>query len=147
MNDHGSNNCRSQSVNHVFCDLIGPADNVDSFVEQFLGHSLNATASWTYAGSDRINALILGLDGNLCTYARFTYTALNFQEALINFRHFLTKQFNQEFRAGTGQHNRLLTGCRINRQEVSAYGVSPNANSDGESSGPSADVLPNDRTQ
>ena len=75
-----------QRAHDVFGRLIGPADNVDSLIHQFAGNGLNTRAFDTDAASDRINALVLNLDGNFGTDAGIAGNALDLKQAFVDFR-------------------------------------------------------------
>ena len=120
MDDDGGNRCGRQGAHDVFGRLIGPADNVDSLIHQFAGNGLNTRAFDTDAASDRINALVLNLDGNFGTDAGIAGNALDLKQAFVDFGNDLTHQFAQEFIAGTGQGDLLLSGGRIDFQNISA---------------------------
>ena len=65
--------------------------NIYALTCQFTGHGLHARTTHTYAGTDRVQTLIIGFHRNFGTHARITRCCFDFQQTFFNFRHFQLK--------------------------------------------------------
>ena len=89
---------RGQRVNDKRGRILRPRNDVDLFALQFIDNRLHAAAAHAHASPDRINARVAGNHGNFCAAARVARDGANFDDAIINFRHFLAEQFRHESR-------------------------------------------------
>ena len=97
-----SNVCWRHCVNHELRRVIIPQDDIDTLAAQFGRNRLNARTAHTNTGADRINTLVVGLNGDFRTRSRITGSRFNFDNFFANFRYFNAEQLNQHFRFGTG---------------------------------------------
>src|SRR5690606_15723331 len=99
--DHdGGDFGRLHGVDHQLRRVVVPQHDVDALTGQFVGHGLHTRAAHTDAGTDRVDALVVGFHGDLGAGAGVTGSALDFDQLFANFRHFDLEQFDQHFRRG-----------------------------------------------
>src|SRR4249920_2278428 len=67
--------------------------------------------------------MIMGDHGNLGAAARFAGRAFDFDDAFVNFRHFLSKQLNQHTRMGARQNNLRAAAGDLDADDISANPV------------------------
>ncbi len=72
---------------------------------QFGDNRLHARTTHTDAGADRIDAGIAADHGDLGARARIAGDRLDLDDAVIDFRHFLSEQLRHELRMGARQEN------------------------------------------
>ncbi len=67
INNDGSHIGRCHRVNHELRWVIVPQYDINTLAAQFGRYRLNACATHTYAGTNRVDTLIVGLDGDFRT--------------------------------------------------------------------------------
>jgi hypothetical protein len=82
-----------------------PRNDVDALALQFLHDRLHAHAAHADAGADRIDRGILGDHGDLGARARIARDRADFDDAVIDFRHFLREQPHHELRMAAREEN------------------------------------------
>ena len=93
------------------------------FALQFGDHCLNANTAQADAGTDGIDGHVFGSDGQFGFGTRITGNPHDFDDAVINFRNFLSKQGGQKFRAGARQENLRAFGFAADVKNISAHAV------------------------
>src|SRR6185437_3387096 len=83
----------------------GPRDNVDTLALQFLHHRLHAHAAHADAGTDRIDAGILGDHRDLGAGAGIARHGADLDDAVVDLRHFLREQPDHELRMTARQED------------------------------------------
>lgn len=73
-----------------------PLNNVDVFVAKLPYDADNTRTFYAYAGSYRINSLVIALYGYFCPLAGNTDNFLDCNQPIIDFRHFLLEKFLEE---------------------------------------------------
>ena len=82
-----------------------PRDDVDLLALQLVDHRLHARAAHADAGADRIDRGIVGDDGDLGARAGVARDRLHFDDAVVDFRHFLREQLGGELRVRARQED------------------------------------------
>jgi hypothetical protein len=118
IDDDRADFSRRQRANHELCRISRPENDVNSFTGQFIGHRRDSRSTHADAGTDRIDPLIIGLDGNLGAHAGVTGSSLDFQQAIIDFRDFQREELNDELRSGTRQDQLRTAGGSVDAQQI-----------------------------
>ncbi len=87
-----SHSCRADRFGNKHCWIAAPLNDIDFFAMQFVDNCLNAYAALTYTCPHRIDARLRSRDCYLSTLTRFTGNRANFNDAVINFGHFVFEQ-------------------------------------------------------
>src|SRR5690606_18853297 len=82
-----------------------PRNDVDLLALQFADDGLNAGAAHADAGADRIDGSVTRDDRDLGAGTRIAGNRLDFDDAVVNFRHFHGEKLRHEGRMGTRQEN------------------------------------------
>jgi len=72
---------------------------------QFLDDRLHASTTHADASTDRIDVTVVGVHGDFRTAARLARCAFNLDDPLVDLRHFLLEQLDQETRMSPGEHD------------------------------------------
>src|SRR5262249_41898334 len=80
-------------------------DDVDLLTAQLADDRLDARAFHADAGADRIHVPLARVDGDLGAIARFAHRAADHDGAVVNLRHFLFEQLDQQRRVRARQHD------------------------------------------
>src|SRR3546814_4817858 len=72
------------------------SDDVDLFALQLADHRLDPAAAHADAGADRIDAAVVGDDGDLGPAAGIARHRLDLDDAVVDLRHFLAEQLGHE---------------------------------------------------
>ena len=97
-----------------------PVHNVDLFAAQLLNNRLNTRAFHANAGADRIDVRIVGNHRDLCSAARFTRGAFDFNNALVDLRYFLSEQLDQHARMGARQNDLRTPAGNLHTDDIGA---------------------------
>ena len=54
-----------KGTDHELGGILVPGHDVDAFAAEFVRHGIDAGAAHAYAGADRIDAAVAGVDGDL----------------------------------------------------------------------------------
>ncbi len=103
VNDNCRNLGRGHGVDHELGRVVVPQHDINTLTAQLTRYRLDARTAHTDAGTLRVDALVLGADGDLGTRTRITGGGHDLDEAFGDFRHFDTEQLDQHFRRGTRQ--------------------------------------------
>src|SRR5690606_27774219 len=82
-----------------------PRNDVDLLALQFADDGLNAGAAHADAGADRIDGSVTRDDRDLGAGTRIAGDRLDFDDAIVDFRHFHGEELRHEGRMGTRQEN------------------------------------------
>ncbi|MCY1415579.1 hypothetical protein D9M71_310680 [compost metagenome] len=94
---------RSHGVDHELRRVVVPQDDIDALAAQFAGYGLDAGTAHADAGALRVDALVLGANGDLGAGTRVTGGGHHFDQLFGDFRHFDAEQFDQHLRRGARQ--------------------------------------------
>src|SRR5574343_1672859 len=119
IDDDGGNLGRRQRADDELRRIGRPQHDVDVLAADFVAHGSDARAAQADAGTDRIDARVVRLDGNLGAQAGVAGTGLQFHQTIGDFRHFQLEQLDDEFRSGTRQDDLRATGIAIDAQQIS----------------------------
>ena len=116
---------RRQRIHHELCWLRRPQYDVDAFAGQFVAHGVNTGAAHADTSTLRVDALVVGFNGNFGALAGVACYFADFQQAVRNFRHFVGVEFGQEVAAGTAQNDLFAAGIAdfVHTQEEGADAV------------------------
>ncbi|MCY1415607.1 hypothetical protein D9M71_310970 [compost metagenome] len=103
VNDNCRNLGRGHGVDHELSRVVVPQDDVNTLTAQLTRHCLDARTAHTDASALRVDAFVLGANGDLGARTRITGRSHHFDQAFGNFRHFDAEQLDQHFRRGTRQ--------------------------------------------
>ena len=95
---HFGNFRRSQRIDDERSRVGRPRNNIDLFALQLIDHGLNPTAAHANTRADRINSRIIRNHADFGPAARVARDGTHFDDAVINFRHFLHEQFRHKGR-------------------------------------------------
>src|SRR5579875_2878103 len=96
---------RSKRVDDKGCRLGRPGNDVDFLALELLHHSLHARAFHAHAGAHRIDRRIAAIDGHFGTRAGIPRDSLDFDDAVVNLRHFLRKELGEKPGMRAGEKN------------------------------------------
>ena len=114
VDNHAADSCGLQCVDDKGRCIFRPGDDVDLFALHFLNDGLYAAALHPDACTDRVDRAVIADHANLGAATRIAGSSLDFDDAIINFRHFLREQLlhevgmrtaEQDLRAAIFAHN------------------------------------------
>ena len=120
VDDHFADFCRRKCADHILGTVFGIGNNVDFFALQFGNHRLNADAAQADTGADRIDGDVFRPYRQFGFGAGIAGNAHDLDDAVINFRHFLSEQGGQKFGTGAGKENLRAFGFAADVEYVSA---------------------------
>ena len=85
--------------------IVRPWNDVDLFALHFLHDSLNAATLHADTCTDRVDRTIIADNADLCTASGIARGSLDFDNAIVNFRHFLREQLFHEVRMRAAQQD------------------------------------------
>src|SRR5690606_24150884 len=88
-----------------------------------IAHGLNTGAAHADASADRIDAAVMGENGDLGAHARITRRAFQLKQTLLDLRHFIFEELGDEHRRRAGQDDLLATRLAVNVFQVSANAI------------------------
>ncbi len=100
-----------------------PGNDVDLLALEFGDHRLHARAAHADAGADRIDAAVVGDDGDLGARARIARDRADLDDAVIDFRHFLGEQLGHELRMGARQEDLRAAHLLAHVVDVGAHAL------------------------
>ena len=80
--------------------VVHVGDDVDALAGDLVGDRLHARTAHADAGTDRVDARVVALDGDLGAHAGIARGAQDLDQALADFRHLELEQLDQELRRG-----------------------------------------------
>ena len=114
---------RAERVHHELHRILRPLDDVDLLAAQLADDRLDARALHADAGADRIDVALARVDGHLGAVAGFAHRAADHDRAVVDFRHFLLEQLDQQRRVGARQHDLRALGALADRADDGAQAV------------------------
>ena len=96
---------RGEGVDHEGRRVLAPGNDVDLLALQLLHHRLDAAAAHADAGADRVDAAVIRHDRDLGAAAGVARDRADFDDVVVDFRHFLREQLRHEFRMGAAEEN------------------------------------------
>ncbi len=92
-----------QRADHELRRVFAPQHDVDALAGQFVGDGVDARATNTHAGADRVDTLVVREHGDLGARTGVAGAALDLQQALLDLGHFLAEQLDHELGGGARQ--------------------------------------------
>eukprot|EP00042_Codosiga_hollandica_P026762 m.128532 g.128532 ORF g.128532 m.128532 type:complete len:440 (-) comp52295_c0_seq7:483-1802(-) len=115
----GGGQCADDELGRVFT----PQHDVDALAGQLGRHAVDARTAHTDAGTDRVDAAVMADDGDLGAAAAVAGTALDLQQALLDFRHFLREEFLHELGRRARQHDLRAALGRVHAEDDGAHAI------------------------
>src|SRR5690606_27679720 len=110
-------------VDHQLRRVVVPQHDVDALAGQFVGHGLHARTAHADAGTDRVDALVVGFHGDLGARARITGGALDLDQLSADVRYFDLEQFDQHLRRRAAGEQLRATVFRVDAGQVGTDAV------------------------
>src|SRR5690606_17797603 len=104
-------------------DIRAPGHDVDFLALQFANHGLNARTAHTDAGADRVDGIVARIHRDLGAGTRVAGDCLDFDDTVIDFRHFLLEQGGHETGVGAGQENLRTAQFLAHIIDVAAHAI------------------------
>ena len=114
---------RGQRIDDKGRRIWRPGNDVDLLALQFADNSLDAAAAHADAGADRIDRRIVRNNGDLGAAARIAGGRANFDDTVVDFRHFLGEQRLHELRPRPAQENLRAARLAAHIEYVGACAV------------------------
>ena len=112
-----------EGADHELSGILVPGHDVDAFAAELVRHGIDAGAAHAYAGADRIDAAVAGVDGDLGAHARITGGGLDLEEAFLDFRDFKLEELLDEFGGRAGEEHLLALVGLADMVDVGAHAV------------------------
>src|SRR5262249_13554576 len=112
-----------QRAADVLRGIGGPVDDVDLLVAQLLHYRLHAGTPPADAGADRVDVAVVRRDGDLGPAARLARRALHLDDALVDLRHLLAEQLDQEPGVGPRQDDLRPPARELDVDDVRADAI------------------------
>ena len=103
--------------------ILRPLDDVDLLAAQLADDRLHARALHADAGADRIDVALAREDGDLRAVAGFAHGAADHHGAVVDLRHFLLEQLDEQRRIGARQHDLRALGAAVDALDDGAHAV------------------------
>ena len=103
--------------------VVGEVDDVDVLVAELTDDAMNAATLHTNAGSYRIDAVVVALDGNLGTLTRHTGNAANSDQTVLDFGNLSLQQTLEELVRGTAQDDARIVVFVLHLLDDGANGL------------------------
>src|SRR5205823_12240758 len=104
---------RAQPVRHERHRILRPLDDVDLLAAELADDRLDARALHADACADRIDVALARVDRHLGAVARFADRAADHHGAVIDLRHFLLEQLDEQRRIRAREHDLRSLGAAI----------------------------------
>ena len=114
---------RRQRVDDEGGRIGRPRNDVDALALQLLHHGLHAHAAHADAGADRIDGAVLRDHGDLGAAAGIARHRADFDDAVIDFRHFLGEQPHHELRMRARQEDLRPAGFAAHVVDIGADAI------------------------
>ena len=114
---------RRQGANDKLRRIRRPENDIDALTSEFVGYRRHAHAAHADTGADRIDTLIVRLDRDLGTHARVARRRLDFEQTVVDFRHFHFEELDDEFRRRARKDQLRTAGRAIDTQQKSLDAV------------------------
>ena len=103
--------------------ILRPFDDVDLLAAQLADDRLDARALHADAGADRVDVALARVDRHLGAIARLAHRAANHHGAVVDLRHFLLEQLDQQRRIRARQHDLRSLGAAVDAADHRADAV------------------------
>ncbi len=113
----------AEGLGHERDRVLGPLDDVDLLAAQLADDGLHARAAHADAGADRIDVALAREDRDLGAVARLADGAANHHRAVVDLRHFLLEQLDEQRRIGARQDDLRALGVLRDRLDDGAHAV------------------------
>src|SRR5690606_2180152 len=110
VNDDGLYVSRRQRTDDKLGRVVRPQHDVDLLAPQFVTHRSDARPAHAHAGADRVDALVVGDDGDLGAHPGIAGSRLDFEQPLLDLGDFVLEQLAKELGRGARQNDLLATG-------------------------------------
>ena len=110
-------------VGHEQDRILRPFDDVDLLAAQLADDRLHARALHADAGADRIDVALARVDRDLGAIAGLADRAADHHGAVVDLRHFLLEQLDQQGRIGARQHDLRPLGAAVDAADDGADAV------------------------
>src|SRR5467141_722994 len=100
-----------------------PQHDVDTLAGELLRHGLHARAAHADAGADRVDALVVGKDGDLRAHPRIARRGLDLEQAFLDLRHLELEQLHDELRRGARQDQLRAARLAVDLHHPGAHPV------------------------
>src|SRR6266850_4637834 len=114
---------RRQRADHELRRIGRPQHDVDPLAGELLRHRLHARAAHADAGADRVDALVVGEDGDLRAHARIARRGLDLEQAFLDLRHLELEQLHDELRRGARQDQLRAARLAVDLHHPGAHAV------------------------
>src|SRR6185436_7448233 len=104
---------RAEAVGDEGNRVLGPFDDVDLLAAELADDRLHAGALHADAGADRVDVALARHHRDLGAVARFAHRAADHHRAVVDLRHFLLEQLDQQRRVGARQHDLRTLGAAV----------------------------------
>ena len=113
----------ASAVDHELGRIFGEQDDVHALAGELVGHRGHARAAHADARALRIEARIVGLDGDLGADAGIARRRLDLDEAFLDLRHFQLEQPHQELRCDPRQDQLRALRRAVDLHHVGAHAI------------------------
>src|SRR6266513_1563108 len=112
-----------QGPDHELRRIGRPQHDVDPLTGDLLRHGLHPRAAHADAGADRVDALVVGEDGDLRAHARIARRRLDLEQAFLDLRHLELEQLHDELRRGARQDKLRAARLAVDLHHPGAHAV------------------------
>src|SRR3989442_4947520 len=112
-----------EGADHELRRIGRPQHDVDPLAGELLRHGLQARAAHADAGADRVDALVVGEDGDLRAHARIARRGLDLEQAFLDLRHLELEQLHDELRRGARQDQLRAARLAVDLHHPGAHPV------------------------
>ena len=103
--------------------ILGPFDDVDLFSAQLADDRLHACALHADARADRIDVALARVHRDLGAIAGLAHGPANHHRAVVDFRHFLLEELDEERRIGARQDDLGPLGAAVHAADDRAHAI------------------------
>ena len=114
---------RRERTDHELRRVLRPQHDVHALARELLGHGLDARAAHSDAGSDRVDALVTGVHGDLRANTRVAGGRLDLEQSFLDFGDFEPEQFHDEFGRGARQNQLRSAHIAVDAHDEGAHAV------------------------
>src|SRR5216684_3878155 len=112
-----------QGPDHELRRIGRPQHDVDPLAGELLRHGLHTRAAHADAGADRVDALVVGENGDLRAHPRIARRGLNLEQAFLDLRHLELEQLHDELRRGARQDQLRAARLAVDLHHPGAHAV------------------------
>ena len=108
---------RLQRRDHELSGVRRPHDDVDLLAADLVSHRGDARATQAHAGTDRVDALIVGLDRDLGAQAGVAGAGLELEQPVLDLGDLELEELHEELGRGARQHELRAAGAAVDAQQ------------------------------